>query len=62
MEKIKRWVRYPYNLIFHFIWTDCQHKRRRLGKSYFPYCVDCGAVFSDYRYTIESDDEENRQG
>lgn len=36
------------NLLAHFQWTPCRHERREYGPKYFPYCMNCGAVFSDY--------------
>jgi hypothetical protein len=51
MKRIINWLRYPWNFITQGLWTDCQHKRRRYGKHYFPECVDCGATFSDYHVT-----------
>lgn len=40
-------LRYVVNLIWHFKWTGCEHKRRRLVKHYFSQCVDCGTLFDD---------------
>jgi hypothetical protein len=55
MSTMKRWLRYPLNLLFHGKWTACEHKRRKLVKHYFSECVDCGALFDDYLHTVDDE-------
>lgn len=52
-KRLRHWSRYPLNLLSHFKWTGCEHKRRKLVKYYLSECVDCGAVFDDGQHTID---------
>jgi hypothetical protein len=54
---MKRWLRYPLNLLCQGKWTVCEHKRLTLVKYYFSECVDCGVLFDDYKDT--GDDEKS---
>ena len=61
MKNLKHWLRYPWNLLTQFKWTDCEHKRRELRKWYLSHCVDCGAVFDDGIHNITDNPKFVRQ-
>lgn len=62
-----KFLRYIYNLIFHFTWSDCPHSHVYLGRHYFVRCCACGALMSDGckkpegKPRINFDQEEDRR-